>query len=116
VLRYALNEVIEPAVERHGATWLLVSAGFDGHRADPLTDLGYTSTDYEEAVAELLTLVPPGRRLLFLEGGYDLDALRRCAAAVTGASLGVSIRPEPTSSGGPGIEMVDVVHSLHFRR
>ena len=36
----AFDEVIAPAVERFAPTWLLISAGFDAHRADPLTELG----------------------------------------------------------------------------
>ncbi|CAN5471941.1 histone deacetylase [soil metagenome] len=41
----ALDEVVSPAVEAFAPTWLLVSAGFDAHRRDPLTDLGITSGD-----------------------------------------------------------------------
>ena len=40
VVRRALEEVAAPVVERFGPTWVLVSAGFDAHRADPLANLG----------------------------------------------------------------------------
>ncbi len=115
VLRHAFDMVIAPAVERHKSTWLLISAGFDGHKADPLTDLGYSANDYAEVVANLLPLVPPSRRLLFLEGGYDLQALYDCTASVAGAAVGVDVVREPATDGGPGIEIVDAVRSLHFR-
>ncbi len=115
VLRHAFDTVIGPAVERHKTTWLLISAGFDGHRTDPLTELAFTSTDYAELVVEMLPLVPAGKRLLFLEGGYDLQALADCARAVAGAAVGQAIRPEETTGGGPGFDIVDVVRSLHFR-
>ena len=36
----AFDEVIAPVVERFAPTWLIVSAGFDAHRDDPLTELG----------------------------------------------------------------------------
>src|SRR5690606_33215987 len=43
VYRAAVDEVLARLVERFTPSWLLISAGFDGHRADPLTDLGLTS-------------------------------------------------------------------------
>ncbi len=58
-------------------TWLLLSAGFDAHRADPITDLGLSAGDFADLTADLLALVPPGRRIVFLEGGYDLGRLGR---------------------------------------
>ena len=49
-------------------------------------------------------LAPPGRRLVFLEGGYDLEALASSAAACVAAMLGERLVPEPPTSGGPGRE------------
>ena len=43
VYRAAVDDVVVPLAEDVRATWLLVSAGFDAHRRDPLTDLGLTS-------------------------------------------------------------------------
>ena len=42
----AFDQVIEPALEAFGPDWILISAGFDAHRDDPLTNLGLTSGDY----------------------------------------------------------------------
>ena len=39
VYRRGVDEVVLPLVERFDPTWLLLSAGFDAHRADPLTSL-----------------------------------------------------------------------------
>ena len=85
-----------------GTTWLVISAGFDAHRRDPLTDLGLTSGDFADITADLLQLVPPGRRLVFLEGGYDLQAVADSGAATVGALLGERVHPEPPSVGRPG--------------
>lgn len=114
VYRSAIEAVVAPVVMRHQPTWLLVSAGFDGHRADPITDLGLTSTDYAEMAGDLLQLVPAGRRLLFLEGGYELEALSNCAAGVVAATAGVSVRPEDASTGGPGADMVELSRAIHL--
>ncbi|MBN2624231.1 MAG: histone deacetylase, partial [Acidimicrobiales bacterium] len=104
--RAAVDDIIAPLVDEVGATWLLISAGFDGHRADPLTDLALTSGDFADLTADLVALVPAGRRLLFLEGGYDLDALRDSTAAALGALVGETIHPEAPSGGGPGRDVV----------
>jgi acetoin utilization deacetylase AcuC-like enzyme len=100
--RLAVDLVVAPLAERFAPTWLLVSAGFDGHRADPLTDLELSSGDVADLAGALLELVPPGRRLAVLEGGYDLAALRDCSGAFVAALAGVAWRPEPATSGGPG--------------
>lgn len=113
VYRDAFTTVVEPAASRFGPTWILVSAGFDGHRRDPLTDLGLTSVDYADLIAEIVNLVPAGRRLLFLEGGYDYEALADTAGAVAAKMLGVDYRPEESSSGGPGADHVAMVRDIH---
>ena len=52
-------------------------------------------------------LVPAGRRLLFLEGGYDLQALAHSTGAVLSALVDDgAYRPEPATSGGPGAQVV----------
>lgn len=113
VYRQAIAELIGPAAEAHGATWLLVSAGFDGHRADPLTGLGLTAGDFADITGDLLALAPPGRRLLFLEGGYDLDALADSTGAVLSRLLDLDHRPEPPTSGGPGANVVHAAQRCH---
>ena len=102
--RAALDEAIIPAVERFAPDWLLISAGYDGHRADPLTGLCYSSSDYGDFVRRLMPLAP--RTVAVLEGGYDLEATRASSYAVTGALLGLDLRPEPASRAGPGMEVV----------
>ena len=94
---------IAPVVERFAPTWLLISAGFDAHRDDPLTELGLTAGDYPLLTARALQLVPPGRCVAMLEGGYDLDALAGCASSVLATLAGVAAPTiEAPSSGGPG--------------
>lgn len=107
----AFDEVIAPVVERFAPTWLLISAGFDGHRDDPITELGLTAGDYSMLTRRALEHVPTGRRLAMLEGGYDLAALQACAAGVIGALAGVDLEPERPSSGGPGDAAVDAAVS-----
>ena len=108
--RAALDEVIVPAVERFAPDWMLISAGYDGHRADPLTGLGYSASDFGDFVRRLMPLAP--RTVAVLEGGYDLDATRASSYAVTGALLGLDLHPEPASGAGPGMEVVEAAARL----
>lgn len=103
----AFDQVIEPALEAFGPDWILISAGFDAHRDDPLTNLGLTSGDYAAMTTRICSYVPVGRRIAFLEGGYDLDALGKSAAACAGALLGEDYAPEGQTNGGPGGRIVD---------
>lgn len=63
---------------------LLISAGFDAHRADPLAQLQLTDDDYYWVTQQLLEVArktAQGRVVSTLEGGYDLQALADAAAA-----------------------------------
>ena len=102
--RAALDEAIIPVIERFAPDWLLISAGYDGHRADPLTGLCYSASDYGDFVRRLMPLAP--RTVVVLEGGYDLEATTASSYAVAGALLGLDLRPEPASRAGPGMEVV----------
>jgi hypothetical protein len=50
---------------------------------------------------------------VFLEGGYDLDALAASAAACVGALAGERIVPEPPSAGGPGRDAITAAALVH---
>ena len=55
-----------------------ISAGFDGHRRDPLAELQLDAADFgwlSEALVALADRHCQGRVVSALEGGYDLDAL-----------------------------------------
>ncbi|MGH9170622.1 MAG: histone deacetylase family protein [Acidimicrobiales bacterium] len=104
VYRAAFETLIEPVVESYAPSWVLISAGFDAHRDDPLCDLLLTAGDYADLTARSLRLAPPGKRIVFLEGGYDLGALRTSTAACVAALAGLELRPEPSSGGGPAGE------------
>ena len=111
----AVDEVVLPLAEHHDPTWLIISAGFDGHRADPLADLSLSSGDFAELTDRLCRLVPPGKRLVVLEGGYDLRALADSTEACVAALAGERVRPEALTSGGPGRRVVDEVAELRRR-
>lgn len=112
--RFAFEQVVGPVLSRFAPTWVLISAGFDGHRADPITDLGLTSADYTDSIQEILEFAPAGQRLLFLEGGYDLQALRDCVASGLTATAGGFHRPESPTTGGAGLAEVESSRRIHL--
>src|SRR5205807_2941627 len=92
----ALDEVVAPAVEAFDPTWVLVSAGYDGHRADPLTDLGLSAGDFADLSRRVAGYAPgPGRLGLVLAGGYDLEALTPTVGADLAAVADVPSSAEP---------------------
>lgn len=112
VYRQGWDDAVLPAVEVFHPDWLVLSAGFDAHRADPLTALGLAAGDYADLTDAIIQTVSPGRRIAFLEGGYDLDALADCAAAAVASLVGTAWRPEPATGGGPGAEAVVAAAAL----
>jgi acetoin utilization deacetylase AcuC-like enzyme len=98
---------VEPVIENFSPTWVLISAGFDAHRDDPLAGLAWSAGDYADLTRRVAGFAPePGRVIGFLEGGYDLDALARSVGATVAALAGEEYRPERATSGGPGREAV----------
>jgi acetoin utilization deacetylase AcuC-like enzyme len=97
-----IDEVLAPVVTRFDPTWMLLSAGFDAHRRDPITGLGLSAGDFAVITRRLCEFVPAGRRIALLEGGYDLQALADSTAAALGALAGVAVEPEAPTCGGPG--------------
>ncbi|MGH7119143.1 MAG: histone deacetylase family protein [Acetobacteraceae bacterium] len=82
--RQAWQRVILPAVRQFAPELLLISAGFDAHKADPLAALELEEADFTWLTAELIRLArlsARGRIVSVLEGGYDLAALAASAAA-----------------------------------
>ena len=107
VIERAYEEIAAPVVADFSPTWTLVSAGFDAHREDPMADLALSSGDFA-ALGRIVARTPasPGRLALFLEGGYDLAALRESVTATLAATLGVERHDEERTSGGPGADEV----------
>lgn len=78
----ALRDGMVMAANHFRPEFVLVSAGFDAHRADPLAGLEVTTEAYAEAtriVIDVANRHAQGRLVSTLEGGYDLDALAQCA-------------------------------------
>lgn len=77
--RGVYEEIMLPAIRDFRPELLIISAGFDAHKNDPLASLELETEDYRWVTDKLLDLaddVCDGRVVSLLEGGYDLEALR----------------------------------------
>jgi acetoin utilization deacetylase AcuC-like enzyme len=82
--RDAFDRVILPALDTFRPELLMISAGFDAHRRDPLAAIELEDEDFAwvtEALAAVARKHTGGRVISLLEGGYDLTALASSAAA-----------------------------------
>ncbi|MCC5887731.1 MAG: histone deacetylase family protein [Gammaproteobacteria bacterium] len=89
--RRAIERDWIPAIERHRPELILVSAGFDAHRDDPLGGLELVTDDYRwitELIGALAHDCANDRIVSLLEGGYDLAALAASAEAHVTALAG----------------------------
>ena len=94
--RRALRDRVLPALERFRPDFLLVSAGFDAGRTEPMAHVNLAPGDFGRITRELVRAAEAlcdGRVVSVLEGGYDLGGLGRCAVAHVGALLGPGACP-----------------------
>jgi acetoin utilization deacetylase AcuC-like enzyme len=91
LFRVAWTERLLPAVDAFKPQLLMISAGFDAHRLDPLAQLQLDAADFTWITEELVALAKRhcgGRIVSTLEGGYALAALAESSVAHVGALLG----------------------------
>jgi acetoin utilization deacetylase AcuC-like enzyme len=82
--REAMEAAILPRLEAFSPDLLIISAGFDAHRRDPLGNLNLVEADYAWATRKLMEIARKHaheRVVSVLEGGYDLEGLSRSVAA-----------------------------------
>ncbi|WP_150287939.1 histone deacetylase family protein [Rhabdaerophilum calidifontis] len=83
-LREAYEAKVFPRLVAHAPDLILISAGFDAHRRDPLANLRFEAADFAWATARLMEIAGRhcgGRIVSLLEGGYDLEGLSTSVAA-----------------------------------
>lgn len=88
--RAAFARHVLPAVDNFAPELIVISAGFDAHRNDPLGGLRLEAADFAWATRELMALAERhagGRIVSTLEGGYDLAALAESAVAHVSALM-----------------------------
>ena len=82
--RAAFEERILPRLRDFRPELVIISAGFDAHTRDPLANLNLDEADFAWATQKIMEVAhscAEGRVVSVLEGGYDLEALAKSAAA-----------------------------------
>jgi len=111
--------VLPPVVRRYGPQLILVAAGFDGHRDDPVGRSRLTESAYGGLTRLMLALRREARGiplLLALEGGYDPSSLARSvqevlqALSVEEGKTALEKEPTPRAQG-----LLDQVREIHGR-
>ena len=112
----AFERIVLPIVEAYAPELVLVSAGFDGSARDPLAQMELSSDAFGWMAQELAKLAAKsarGRMALVLEGGYDLEAISRSAAACLRTLLGDAGPESPFAEPGRlGRAVLDAVKSV----
>jgi acetoin utilization deacetylase AcuC-like enzyme len=88
--RRAFADIVLPAVRAATPQLVMISAGFDAHRLDPLADLNLDADDFAWATRELVDIAQKfasGRVISSLEGGYSPAALRESTTAHVAAMM-----------------------------
>lgn len=92
------DELLLPAIRSFSPQLILVSAGYDGHWADPLGPHALSVAGYAALTRRLVALAQElceGRIVLVLEGGYNPEALGACVVAALRVLLGRAAGPDP---------------------
>jgi acetoin utilization deacetylase AcuC-like enzyme len=89
--RSAFENAILPQLQKFAPELIVISAGFDAHRRDPLANINLDAEDFGWVTRKLLDLAHSsagGRVVSVLEGGYDLQGLKESVAAHVTALMG----------------------------
>lgn len=90
--RAAVKEHWLPALEAFEPEFVFVSAGFDAHRDDDMSQVSLTDADFRwvsEHIMDVARKFASGRVVSVLEGGYELDSLARCVEAHARILMGI---------------------------
>ena len=106
----AYREVCAPVVRRFRPEFILVSAGFDAHFADPLAQMLVSTRGYSQIASllrEMAGELCDGRIVYALEGGYDHTALAWSARACIDTLMGNGFAEDPLGP-SPAVRGPDV--------
>ncbi len=111
------HDIVVPAARKFAPDWILVSAGFDAHRRDPLAGMEVTEEGFAGMAQRLLGLADrfaDGRITFLLEGGYDLAGLRDSVAAVLDRARQETSKSEDLAGDGGKIQaLIRRIQQVH---
>lgn len=100
---HVIDEVVCPRLDEYAPDLLVISAGYDGHRSDPLAGMILESSAYPQMALRLMHAAPHAPLLVLIEGGYDLNALRESVDLTLRALLDPDQELESPGSPSPAV-------------
>ena len=113
------EDALLPIADAYAPQLVLVSAGFDAHAGDPLADMSVSTEGFAAlcgAVKAIADKHCPGKLVLTLEGGYDLDALAQSVRACVEVLAGSTPPPLRPRAGKAAAVTLAKMHAAHRRR
>jgi len=112
----AIERAVGPAVERFDADLVLVSAGFDAHERDAMSQMRVTSEGYGHlaAAARGVADAADAGLAFVLEGGYDLDSLGESVRTIQRVFAGYEPMPVTDDVSDAARSTIDAVREAHF--
>jgi acetoin utilization deacetylase AcuC-like enzyme len=113
----AFERIIEPVAEQFEPDFVLISAGFDCHRLDPLGGMRVTAHGFSGMTSSLQSIADRyagGRCAAVLEGGYSVEALTEGVSTVLD-TLGGSVDTTPSSQGSQATRLLDEIVRIQKR-
>ena len=115
---YALNNVLVPIAKEFEPEFVLVSAGFDAHVADPLAAMNVTTQGFGlfmDLIKEIAEKNCNGKIVIALEGGYNLDAIAKSAVSVFNSLLSRRERRRADMVSSGVVERVEEIKGVQRR-
>lgn len=115
---YALNNVLVPIAKEFEPEFVLVSAGFDAHVADPLASMNVTALGFGlfmDLIKEIAEKSCKGKIVISLEGGYNLDAIAKSAVSVFNSLLSRRERRRADMVSSGVVERVEEIKGVQRR-
>lgn len=116
--RRAFREIVEPIGRAFDPELVLVSAGFDAHRNDPLGGMEMSAAGFAELMDVCLAVASGaarGRLVAVLEGGYGTDGIAESTAAVVGRMLGRPFSDPATATRPDFGALLETYRTMHSR-
>ena len=110
------HDLFLPRAQQYRPDLVLVSAGFDPHRADPLGGMDVTERGFAamcSAAKALAQEVCGGKLVLLLEGGYDLDGLSQSVHACLEVLAGARTETFPSGAGRAAMQAIAATQAAH---
>ena len=118
---HVFDDIVLPTANKFEPEWVLVSAGFDCHRRDPLGGMSVSEEGFRAMTGIMLEIADrfaASKIAFLLEGGYDLAALRNSVAAVLETMQQTTSEEKPgvsTSSISPLLQRIHQVHEKYTK-